>query len=1037
MMAELTNFLRKSMASTSVNSTRLIINESKGMKKGQGTRWAAALSCRRRVHIRGISRRERRGERMFTPKGMAAEYGADYHGKDSYYYSKECPGQYSGSLAKEMGLIGDVQKEQWKNIVFGKDPNTGIELVGYKPRMYQAKDNNKKPLFNEDGTPVMKMQEREGGTDCTFSLGKSFSVIMAFKDSDDPRLRDLAEKIDLARKIALEKTAAMIEKNFVAARVSENGQVRHDFTGKAIYGSFTHFLSREMDCQWHDHLFLVNMTETSDGKKRAIDNDTILKNQRYIGAYHMSEFAVSLKIMGVPLQDTSHGNVEIAGVPKEIIAAASKRSKQIEAALPELRAKYPSASESRLREIACLATRSKKELVKDMAEWRKKFREECKELGFSAKNIADNIDKAKDAAIEKYAKLPNAYEAVREAARVMSFGESVFSQKNLVLQAQRLFPSGFRVADLEKAASRLIKDGPEIKDLDGPCGVGAHITTAEMQTIEAENVAMAIRGMGTVKPLMDMKEATERAGKIKVGNHTLTESQIKTYATVMSTRDRVMVIQGFAGTGKTTLFKQLNKDWTDRHLKVRGLASMKKAAYELQNTSGIKSLTIHSFLQSGEQMQANTVYIIEEASMLGSRQAHELLSMAEKAGARVILNGDRWQIPSISAGRVFADIQDHAKGISQAELSDIIRQGVNTPEQRVSQTFIEIAKGYFKREKQRRENSPEHKKSEDVINKKIDRLVDALEKAGSIIFETDNATRSNMAIDEVLKDWKNSIFMTNTNAQVRSLGQRIHNELHARGEIGQKETTVTIKEPKSFTNEAERHFVHNYDDGEYIQVNKEWEGGPKRGNTLQIVGRKEVEGVLIVQGKLGKKYEVNIREHAGKTSAYNQRDIKLSMGDKIMFLKNEANGNGALGIHNSEVAYIKSVSDDGKILVVERQKDGKNSELTIPLKKYNFLRYGTAGTVDKNQGATAPNAVGLDPESFQRAYVQGTREKQKLLLFVKDIETLRAALKNFLKKASTLDHKQPERMEGTQQPGGKAVDIDHGKELSTSKSYSI
>ena len=311
----------------------------------------------------------------------------------------------------------------------------------------------------------------------------------------------------------------------------------------------------------------------------------------------------------------------------------------------------------------------------------------------------------------------------------MSYGESVFSRKDLVIQTAQLFPTAYRVDDLERAADVLLKDSRGIRDLSGD---GKHITTPAMERIEADNIAMGRTGVGQVLPLMDADAAKEKAGSIMINKERgLTKSQREAFTTVMSTSDRIVIMQGYAGTGKTTLFKELNREFQEKGFELRGLAFTGKAAGELKNASGIESSTIHSFLQHEDSMNSNTVYVIDEASMVGSRQLNALLRMAEKTRSRVILSGDRWQIPSVSAGKPFSDIQDDQKTAS-AYLTDIVRQ---------------------------REGSAVHKISQAFVERKAERIIDALEKAGAIHYEQNDFIRAVNAFNEVMKDWKNTISM--------------------------------------------------------------------------------------------------------------------------------------------------------------------------------------------------------------------------------------------------------------------------------------
>ena len=941
---------------------------------------------------------------MFTVSGMGAKDAQGYYEKDSYY-TQEGKGRWSGELAKEQGREGEIDPEDWRKAVWGKDRD-GNELVKYEAREY------KQP----DGT--VKVQDKEGGTDITYSLPKGFSLLVeAYKDSQDPRLRDLAEKIMTAHHNAVAKTNSYIEKKLVAARVWKNGRSEIEFTGKAAFGNYDHHISREQDPQTHTHSFLLNMTQTADGRWRAIDNRPIYENQKYLGQLHMSEFAIQLKEQGVPLLDRSHGNVELAGVPHEVIEHASARSQQIKEQLPNLRTLYPNASESRLKEIACLATRKKKELVTDVKEWRAELRADFRQLGYTDKDIADRIDRAKETAREKYAQQPSVDHAVTKAADVLSYGESVFSHRDLVLQTAQLFPTAYRVEDLERAAGSLLKEGRNLRDISGD---GRYITTPDMERIEAENIAMARLGVGQARPLMDGNEAKKKAEAVRIGDDRgLTKSQLEAYVTVTSTGDRVVIMQGYAGTGKTTLFRELNKEFKDNGLTVRGLAFTGKAAGELKNASGIESSTIHSFLQNEESMNSDIVYVVDEASMVGSRQLNVLLHMAEKSGSRVILSGDRWQIPSTAAGKPFSDIQDDQK-IASTYLTDIVRQREGSAEHRISQAFVE---------------------------RKTEKIIDALEKAGAIHYEQDDLKRAENAFNEVMKNWKNTISMATTNVQVREGGDRFHTALKERGELGQKEVTVSIKEPISFRSDAERHFVQNYQDGDYIQIHKKIEGLPKKRTSLQVIGRDDARGILFVSSfqphtvdasdlgipaaagevrqvnvGFGNKYAINVKDHGMDITAYRERQIPISQGEKIMFLKNSLNGIGKIGVRNGDMAFVRRISDDGLSMVVDRIidfKKGETEEIHVPLDKYNYFRYGYVGTVDKSQGATAPRAVGRDLEDFQRTYVAGTRENQELSLHFRDTDSLREALNTYLTKSSSWEIKKSQ--EGLQVGGAEVT----------------
>ena len=97
---------------------------------------------------------------------------------------------------------------------------------------------------------------------------------------------------------------------------------------------------------------------------------------------------------------------------------------------------------------------------------------------------------------------------------------------------------------------------------------------------------------------------------------------------------------------------------------VVGLAVQGVAARKLQEESGITSTTLSSYnaverFAAGEERTHNSggrgprLVVVDEASMVGSRDMAELLRLAAKHGDKVVLVGDQNQIQAIGAGRPF------------------------------------------------------------------------------------------------------------------------------------------------------------------------------------------------------------------------------------------------------------------------------------------------------------------------------------------------------------------------------------------------
>lgn len=169
----------------------------------------------------------------------------------------------------------------------------------------------------------------------------------------------------------------------------------------------------------------------------------------------------------------------------------------------------------------------------------------------------------------------------------------------------------------------------------------------------------------------------ERVNKIKFH-----ESQRK--AVVSAVNNGVTVITGGPGTGKTTIIKCITHIFTSQRKKVELCSPTGRASKRLAEATGQDAKTIHRLLGVGfadngvnfyynqfNQLPAEVI-IVDEVSMVDVYIMSSLLK-AVANGSRLVLVGDKDQLPSVGAGNVLADII--ASGvILTEELTHIYRQ---------------------------------------------------------------------------------------------------------------------------------------------------------------------------------------------------------------------------------------------------------------------------------------------------------------------------------------------------------------------------
>jgi exodeoxyribonuclease V alpha subunit len=146
--------------------------------------------------------------------------------------------------------------------------------------------------------------------------------------------------------------------------------------------------------------------------------------------------------------------------------------------------------------------------------------------------------------------------------------------------------------------------------------------------------------------------------------------------------NKVMVITGGPGTGKTTIINAILKIFSRLGVKIMLAAPTGRAAKRMSEATGHEAKTIHRMLEYSIQkggFQKNELnplncdlMIIDEASMIDTILMHHLLK-AIPPGATFILVGDVNQLPSVGAGNVLKDIIASGE-IQVVELNEIFRQ---------------------------------------------------------------------------------------------------------------------------------------------------------------------------------------------------------------------------------------------------------------------------------------------------------------------------------------------------------------------------
>ena len=181
------------------------------------------------------------------------------------------------------------------------------------------------------------------------------------------------------------------------------------------------------------------------------------------------------------------------------------------------------------------------------------------------------------------------------------------------------------------------------------------------------------------------------AGLLKAG-YPLSEEQIAAIRTVTSSGGRVAIIEGAAGSGKTTTLRPIADLYREHGSDIIATAVAWRTAVALGNDVEARPFCVDKLLRlaarGGIEINKDTTIIVDEAGMLSTRQAHHILQISERHGAKIVFAGDTQQQQPVEAGPGLRLIRDAVGSVrvdrirrQKADLEDILThvQG-ETPE---------------------------------------------------------------------------------------------------------------------------------------------------------------------------------------------------------------------------------------------------------------------------------------------------------------------------------------------------------------------
>ncbi|MGT3244669.1 conjugative transfer relaxase/helicase TraI [Yersinia enterocolitica] len=550
--------------------------------------------------------------------------------------------------------------------------------------------------------------------------------------------------------------------------------------------------------------------------------------------------------------------------------------------------------------------------------------------------------------------------------------------------------SGVALNVVQAEVRRQIDNGQLIK-LDSVAGAGDGLLVPRVAyEMEKSIIRHIAEGKEAVTPLMALTPASVLKG--------LTAGQREATRAVLENTDRFMAIQGYAGVGKTTQFRAvmaaLNTLAETVRPQVIGLGPTHRAVHEMRE-AGVEARTLASFLSENRQkIQAgetpdfrNVLFLNDESSMIGNRDAAELYQLVATGGGRMISSGDTAQLQAISSGLPFRLVQQRS-AIDTVVMREIVRQ---TPALRPAIESIiagRVTEALVRADAVTPAQVPRQEGAwvPDSSVMEIHQPEGDAEKGEG---KKQPSLAPTNIITAIVNDWigrtpevqRQTLITAELNADRHAINEAIHMARFERGDTGTEERTFTVLEPLRVPDNTLR-TVAGFSSftGAVAMMNERY---------WTVTRVSEQEGIVTLRDAEGHTEMIAPQHNTARDiSLFTPRSLTLSTGDKVRFTRSDTER----GYVANSLWEVAGFTGTGAI----RFRQGEQEKIVDPQSatEDRHIDLAYALTVHGVQGASERFVIALagvegDRQrmaSIESLYVTLSRAKEHVQVYTDDIE---------------------------------------------------